>query len=218
MATRDVQELRAALDEAIRSGDRGRALETALRAVHDDRSTVPELYAVLSDLLRNTGSDWRAGRVAVWQEHVATAIVRTIVESLAPTVVATAAPPTGRTAVLACPEDETHELGLRMLADRFTLAGWTVVYLGADTPASDIAAAADASGAELIVLSASTHFHRVRLVGVLDALEGSVPGVRVLVGGPAICGDIDERLAAHVLDAAEFFDDATGLAPSCEEG
>jgi methanogenic corrinoid protein MtbC1 len=217
MTTRDVNELRIVLEKSIGRGDRGTALSAALAAVQDDRATIPALYGVLSELLRQTGSAWRSGTVAVWQEHVATAIVRTIIEAVAPTVIARARELNGRTAVLACPEDETHELGLRMLADRFILEGWNVVYLGADSPASDIAAAAEASHAELVVLSASTHFHRVRLLAIMESLAGNAPGVRVLVGGPAICGELEAPLADHVLDPAEFFEDLTGLVPACGE-
>lgn len=216
MGTGSAEDVRNDLAQRVISGDRAGAVCAALSAVADGSLDVQELHAVLSNVLRDIGRAWRQGTTAVWQEHRATAIVRTIVESLAPKVLTLAAPPNGRTVVLACPEDESHELGLRMLADRFILSGWTVVYLGADTPAGEIASAARSTAAALIVLSASTHFHRVRLRSVLETLSVEVGDVRVLVGGPALC-DGEGEIEGHVFDPNEFFGDAAGLAPSCEE-
>ena len=39
--------------------------------------------------------------------------------------------------VMAAPDDEYHDLGLRMLADRFTLAGWRSHFLGAAVPVGE---------------------------------------------------------------------------------
>ena len=217
MGTVSADSIRDELARLILTGERAAALTSALSAIADGSTDIPALYSWLSEVLRDVGESWRDGRAAVWQEHRATAIVRTIVESMAPDVLRSAAPQNGQTVVLACPEDESHELGLRMLADRFLLVGWGVVYLGADTPAGEVAAAARSTDANLIVLSASTHFHRMRLRTVLETLAAEVPDTRVLVGGPALCGDGMATVDGHVFDPNEFFEDAAGLAPSCEE-
>ena len=208
--------LRDGLAEAVTAGDRARAVDLAIGAIAGDAVTVTELHTILGDLLRSIGAGWRAGTTSVWQEHAASAVVRTVIEALHPLVRARAVAPNGRTVVLACPEDEVHDLGLRMLSDRLELVGWTVCYLGADTPAGEIASAALATGASLIVLSASTHFHVMRLRTTLEVLEADAPGVRVLVGGAATCGDGASVAAGHLFDPAEFFPDDAGPAPACE--
>ena len=117
----------------------------------------------MSDLLVDVGSMWQRGAAEVWQEHLATGIVRTLVESLAARVEASAPVQRGSVVVLAAPEEEYHDLGLRMLADRFTLAGWRAHFLGADLPVAEAMSAVGVLGADALALSASTHFHRLAL-------------------------------------------------------
>lgn len=184
--------LRSGIDRMLAERDRSSAIRAALAAVRDGRVGVLELYDdVLTPLLVETGSAWQAGTTQVWEEHFASATVRTIIEALAPDVLDAAekAPRLGLAVLLACPPQEQHDLGLRMLADRFALAGWDVTYLGTDTPVAEIAAAARALNVSLVVLSASTHFNRVHLRRVVDTIKASIPGVRVAVGGPAFALD-----------------------------
>ena len=202
--------LRTLLGERIAEHDKPGAVAAALDAVRADEIGITDLYAMLSGLMVDLGLSWQEGLTSVWEEHLASSVARTIVEALYPTVRehADAAPRRGLTAVLACPQDEPHDLGLRMLCDRFDLAGWDTHLLGADTPTGEIAAAAETLAADLVVLSASTHFHRVRIRALLDDLHSALPGVRVVVGGAAFshdcCGLDDEE----VLRPDEFFDPA----------
>ena len=203
-AAASASELRDRLDLALASRDRAAAVTTALEAVDTSRITVPELYtAVLVPLLVDTGAAWQAGTTRVWQEHFASAIVRTIVEALYPEVarLAAAAPRRGERVLLANPPQEQHDLGLRMLADRFELAGYDVIYLGTDTPASEIIDAARTVDATLVVLSASTHFNRVQLRSFVAHVREGLPGVRIAVGGPAFALDRDWP-ASELLDSA----------------
>jgi methanogenic corrinoid protein MtbC1 len=139
----------------------------------------------------------------VWEEHFASATVRTIVEALYLDVVKAAAqvPPRGQVAVLACPPDEQHDLGLRMLADRMMLVGWEVYFLGANTPRRDLIDAARTVGADLVVLTVATHFNRVELRTTIEALAKELPGVQVGVGGPAF-GRVEDWPEEEILTEA----------------
>lgn len=192
--TRAVREVRDRLDERLQANDRPGAVRSAVEAVTEGRVDIVTLYRdVLTPLLVDTGSAWQSGQVAVWQEHLASATVRTIVEGLYPEVlkVRAAATPVGRKVLLACPSQETHDLGLRMVSDRFDMAGWTTYFLGADTPVSQIVEAARGLDVDAIVVSSSTHFHRVALRTFLEQLMEALPGVRVWVGGAAFARDRD---------------------------
>lgn len=213
MATETMQSLRVRLERAIAARDKRRAVDLALDAVETGSATMGELYAALGDIMSKVGADWQSGGAAVWQEHLASSIVRTIVEALYPTVQSVSATrEPSRTVVLACPENEEHDLALRMLSDRFDLAGWNTVYLGADTPAGDIALAAQAAGAELVVLSVSTHLQRARLRDVLETVCPAVRDVRVAVGGPA--HGHDHAAGDLTFDPADFFDETPRSARS----
>lgn len=194
------------LQDLVDARDRPGAVALALDAVASDRIAVPDLYTrVLGPYLAQVGTSWSHGVENVWEEHLASHVVLTIVEALYPTVLRMAAEvqATGKTVLLACPPQERHEIGLRMLSDRFELAGWNVTNLGADTPLADIVAAAHATRADLVALSVSTVFERVELRRFIDSLRSALPGVRIVVGGPAFSKDRSWP-AEDLLDPAEL--------------
>jgi methanogenic corrinoid protein MtbC1 len=128
--------------------------------------------------------------------------VRTIVEILYPGVLKAkaAAEPSGRRVLLACPPEEGHDLGLRMVADRFDMAGWATYFLGPDTPVAEIAGAARSLGVDSVVMSSSTHYHRLAVRHAADALKKELPGVDIWVGGPAFIGASTGWLSQEVVD------------------
>jgi MerR family transcriptional regulator, light-induced transcriptional regulator len=184
--------LRARLESALAHRDRPTAIGAALTAVRDGSISIPALYLdVLSPLLADIGAAWSHGTERVWEEHYSSHAVRTIVESLYLDVQQEAAKidRRGERVLLACPPREQHELGLRMLADRFELGGYDVTFLGADTPLAEITAAACATDSSLVALSISTMYERVELRSFIDSLRQQLPGVRIVVGGPAFSQD-----------------------------
>ena len=198
--------LSASLAASIEGLDRAAAVRACLNAVHSAEIDISDLYTlVLGPLLAHIGSNWQHGTERIWQEHFASHVVRTIVEALYPDVEreATAVPRVGSSVLLACPPKEQHELGLRMLADRFELAGYGVTFLGADTPLDEIVSAAHATRARLVALSVSTVFERVELRRFIDTLREQLPGVRIVIGGPAFAHD-RQWPAEDLLDTQEF--------------
>lgn len=194
-------ELRVRLDERLAAHDKAGAVSIALEAIRAGTIDLDGLYEMLGGLLADVGSAWQDGTLPVWEEHLVSGTVRTIIEAAYPLLPRpSGSEGEGRTVVLACPQDEAHDLGLRMLSDRFEMAGWHTHFLGADTPVGEIAAAASMLGADLIVLSASTHFHRMRIRSLLDELHAALPGIRVVVGGAAFsrdCCGLEEREVMH---------------------
>jgi len=216
MGTDAASRLRKELDERLVERDREGGVRAAVDAVRRGDVDPDSLYTqVLTPLLVDTGSAWQQGTEMVWEEHFATAMVRTIIEALYLDVSdrAEAEPRLGKTAVLACPPGEYHDLGLRMLSDRMKLGGWDAYFLGADTPVDEIVAAARTFHADLVALSAATHYNRLLLRQVVDQLRRDLPGTRIGVGGPAFATDrswpADELLSEAELGLSE--------APSADE-
>jgi len=184
--------LRARIESTLAERDRPNTVNLALDAVRGGSISISALYVdVLSPVLASIGSAWSHGTARVWEEHYASHTIRTIVESLYLDVQLQAAKADrrGESVLLACPPKEQHELGLRMLADRFELGGYDVTFLGADTPLDEITAAAKATGASLVALSISTVFERMELRCFVDTLRQQLPGVRIVIGGPAFSRD-----------------------------
>lgn len=83
--------------------------------------------------------------------------------------------------VCACPADEAHELGLLGAALHFRHAGWRVTWLGAHTPASQLARVVRGAKADLVALSLSS---RPGAPKSLEALAAALPaGTPVVIGG-----------------------------------
>ena len=199
--------------------DKPAFVRTAVEAVSGGAVGIAQLYReVLTPLLVRAGSSWQRGRFAIWEEHLASAMVRSVVEIVYPGVLKAkaAVPPAGRSVLLASPPEEGHDLGLRMVSDRFDMAGWTTYFLGADTPVDEVADAARRLGVDALVLSSSTHYHRVALRRHVDYLKERLPGVDVWVGGPAFALNTDGWTAGEMLDLEALL--GRGAAPGGGEG
>lgn len=204
MSTDYERALRDRISAAIDDHDRRTAVSAALTAVRSGEVGIDALYTnVLTPFLVSVGQDWQRGKRSIWEEHIASATVRTIVESLFLDVAekAAASPRNGRVILLACPPGEQHDLGLRMLTDRLALAGWSAHFLGADAPVDEIIAAAQTLRADVVALSAATHFNRVLLRREVETMGAALPGVKVGVGGPAFAHDLNWPAEFFLTDA-----------------
>ena len=74
-------------------------------------------------------------------------------------------------ALLTCPEQEYHELGIRMGADFFTMAGYEVTYIGCNTPLSNILSAVRTVRPHLVCLGVTNYLS-------LSALQKIIPALR----------------------------------------
>jgi methanogenic corrinoid protein MtbC1 len=200
---RAAEQLLTATKERLKDHDRAGLVREVLGAVERGEVDIPTLYAaVLAPLLGEVGDRWHDGELRIWEEHLATASVMTAIEALYPTVriLAAHAPQCGRRVVLATPNQEHHVLGLRMVSDLFELAGWTVVYLGADTPEAEIYDAVRVLRADAVVMSAATAYQRVLLRHIADRLHEDLPDVRIWVGGHAFADEHDGWPEDEILD------------------
>jgi cobalamin-dependent methionine synthase I len=88
----------------------------------------------------------------------------------------------GPVALLACPPDEQHDIGLLAFGLALRARGWRIVYLGSDTPIGVLGRAASASQPNIIVLSAT---RAQTLAPALIELEAFAPNHRIALGGHA---------------------------------
>lgn len=148
---------------------------------------VPHFVDVLAPvLMRAVGDQWVAGRLSIAHEHLASAVVIAIVMETVRAVPPISGAPR---AVVATPAGEHHSLGAALAAAAASLQGWSVVYLGADVPHADIAAAAITAGARAVALSIVYVEDRARVLAEIRALRGSMSkAVPLLIGGAGTGG------------------------------
>ena len=163
---------------------------------HDLRRAIAQLGItsfiedVASPILRRIGEEWHAGRLTIAHEHLASSIIHDIVAESMRAIARGAGEPTVLVATLT---GERHAIGATLVAATAASEGWRVLYLGADLPARDIAAAAIATKARAIALSVIYVQDRARTVGELSALRALLsPSVSIVVGGAGAAGMEDE--------------------------
>jgi len=172
----------AACLDAIRGLD-GAGLEAALARASIELPTPALLERLLLPLVKEVGDRWRDGSLRVAHEHLATAMIRSLLgaqwkgaspDESAPEI------------VVATPAGQRHELGGLMVSLLAASDGWGVTYLGPDLPAEDIAAAALRRKARAVALSIVYPGDDPRLVAELRLLGARLGGaVTLLAGGSA---------------------------------
>jgi methanogenic corrinoid protein MtbC1/DNA-binding XRE family transcriptional regulator len=149
--------------------------------------TVEQIYLhLLAPALAEVGARWRAQRLSVADEHLASEITLREMERLRERL--PFPPRSGPRAVLACVQGETHAIGLRMVGDFLTLDGWTIDYLGANVPTDDLAELVARRRPVLVALSVTQADRLPALRLAVSAMRALGSAAAVLVGGAALRG------------------------------
>jgi methanogenic corrinoid protein MtbC1 len=126
----------------------------------------------------------------IFNEHLRSSIIRTIVENAYPFVIAESDKRSGKgtrkKVLVTSPKEEYHDLAPRMAADLFVLAGFDVMFMGSNTPAGVLAAAIEQFSPDIVSFSVSNYFHiptAAREIKELRNRFGKIP--LIVVGGAA---------------------------------
>jgi methanogenic corrinoid protein MtbC1 len=159
------------------------ALETALLHARVALSHTAFIETLIMPLMQNIGESWREGTLRIMHEHLASAIVRTLLGGLVTTAGQLPAAPH---CLVTTPAGQWHEIGALIVASVASTEGWQVTYLGPNLPAEDIAAAAQQHHARAVALSIVYPPDDPHLPQELARLRQYLsPQVAVLVGGRA---------------------------------
>jgi methylmalonyl-CoA mutase cobalamin-binding subunit len=134
----------------------------------------------LMPTLRALGEAWATGRVDVAGEHAAS---QTVMRRLSMAFAGAASVSRGPRVVVGLPSGSHHELGALAFATALRRRGVTVVYVGADLPASSWQRAVRAFPSRAAVLAVPTSGDRAAAAEAATALLAAVPGLVVAAGG-----------------------------------
>jgi DNA-binding transcriptional MerR regulator len=137
------------LEEALLRADTDVAEQVLSEAqrLHPMETVVME---VISPCLRRIGDGWHMGRVSTAQEHLASTFLRGWLQGLLHLMGGSLGP----TLLVSTLPGEQHEIGSLITALFLRRAGYSVHYLGPNTPLSDLKSFAERTGAKAVVLSA----------------------------------------------------------------
>lgn len=149
-------------------------------------ASVAELHAkVLATAQTEIGGMWHRGEIHIAEEHLASNVVCDALVLLRSKAAPARASRKGKLVLLASVPGNLHDLGARMVSDQLDLDGFQVAFLGANTPARDLALAARDLHPDLIALSVQLG-SQVRGVAALIELlrrELGAEAAPILIGG-----------------------------------
>ncbi len=175
--------------DALVDGDERTARRLAGALIDDGVPLTTVAQELLVPALRHIGAEWHAGRLPIWVEHRASAIVQQILGDHHPT-------PRGRrrgTAVVAAMSGDRHALPTAMAAAALREDNWRVHHLGADMPGDEFVRFCHEHDVDLAVLTVTTTDAARSAAETATRLERE--GVRSLVGRPGATLDELQRLA-----------------------
>jgi DNA-binding transcriptional MerR regulator len=192
VATRSLADSAADLQRALERYDE-QAANSIVDSALSNLSTETALGEVVMPVLREVGERWAAGELTIAQEHFATNVLRGRLLGLARGW----GHGNGPIALLACTSGERHDLPLMLFGISLRAAGWRIVFLGADIPASTIEQAAESIAPAAVVIAATLPEPLLAVETELAALAARVP---VAIGGRAADAILAERVGAILLE------------------
>jgi len=182
--------------------DKPTCVQLVLAAVSAGQIGLVDLYTDVLARALNELSDSELGQPdAIWREHVRSEITRTILECCYPAVIAEAkAREQGREAagrlaevkkrvMIVLPAEEYHELGARMGADFFQLAGFETLFVGANTPVDSILNGIGYFQPDYVDLHVVNYYNLFKARDLLAQIQRQYPKVRLLASGSAFAGE-----------------------------
>ncbi len=191
MLTQRLEQSRAvALSDQPVTGARN-ALQTALLRADEPAAVraldeafalfAPEQVAlqIIAPTMRELGERWMRDEISVWQEHLASNLVR---QKLMAVLQAMSAPAVPAPKIMAaCAPGEEHELGLVIFALLACRQGWQAHYLGQAMPLDELTDMARRSNPRVIAISVTTVVGLAGLIPWLNAANR--PSAALIFGG-----------------------------------
>lgn len=191
---------------ALSKMDKETCVELWLEILEGGEYEIPTLYeTILVPSLNDIANHEHPQSVPVWEEHLQSGIVRTILELTYPYVQkrclsAESVPPLK--ALILCLEEEYHEIGARMVSDYLQLLSFDVFFIGANTPNKEILDAVKEIAPQLVVISITNFYHLFKLQSLITDIKDSLhKSPTVVLGGYAI----DHTPEAHRLVTPDYF-------------
>lgn len=197
--------------EAVATGGEVRFLDALLRGDRRSAAQVVDttleangglrvLYLdLIQPAMREVGRLWQENMITVADEHLATAIVQSVMSRAFEREYVWR----GEKAlhlVAACADDERHQIGLRMVCDLLELQEWETTYLGASVPITSLVEFVVRHMPDAVAISATVAPSVTRVRATIAAIRAA-PLARqpvIVVGGRAFLGDptLAERIGA----------------------
>ncbi|SEN87283.1 B12 binding domain-containing protein [Amphibacillus marinus] len=145
-----------------------------------DHETI--FHHILAPALIKVGEHWENKTLTVAQEHF---ISHYIQQAMAQHFYAFEPSHYLGKAISVCPPNEMHQIGLLLFSLFLKRRNIDVMFIGQDTPITDILLMIETEAIDLACFSITLSSHMPNLVELLDQLARHYPQVEIVIGGPS---------------------------------
>jgi methanogenic corrinoid protein MtbC1 len=171
--------------QRVLSGDVAGAIKEVLSAIEGGLPVTSAYVDVLIPAEREIGRLWHEAQVSAAEEHLVTGAIQRTMAVLAHNT--RGGPQNGKTVLIAAISSNAHDIGLRAAGDLYQLAGWRVIFLGADVPEHDLPAMVAVFNADILLLGVTLAPQLSRAGKAIELVrKHSDRPVKIIVGGAAI--------------------------------
>lgn len=175
----------------LEENDREGAVAFALGLLERGDVTIPELYEeILAPSLNRIKVPRETEDELIWREHLQSAIVQAVMGACWPFLLLQrqkyGMPGRNTRVLLVAPEEEYHEIGIRMGMDFFVLLGYQVDYIGCNTPRDTMLNAVKTLKPDLVCISVTNYLNLAQLPAIIAAVKANKPAPRVFIAGSAL--------------------------------
>ncbi len=177
------------------AGDRDVCLNMA-KDYKQNNTPIYNLYeTVFKNALYKIGELWEYNKITVATEHLSSAIIESILNEFYTELISNNR--TNKKAIVACVENEHHQIGIKMISDVFEINGWSSYFLGANTPTNELISFSKSINPDILAVSVSLYFHIPLLEKMIQQIREEFPSLVILVGGQAFLHGGHEILSKH---------------------
>ena len=178
--------------EHLERGDKEKCVVISLEQVKEGKLNIRDLYnGVLAPALNSICNENQVQKIGIWEEHFRSSVVRTIIEGCFPYVIkerdSKGIIKKESKVVILCPEGELHDIGARMAADFFTLAGYEAIFIGSSTPKNEFICMIDSLKPQYIAISVISYYNLVSAKRTIDSIRNKYGNsIKIIAGGHAL--------------------------------
>ncbi|MBT8399266.1 MAG: cobalamin-dependent protein [Rhodothermia bacterium] len=171
---------------AVLRADRDRALAVVDDGIRSGLKVLDTYVGVIQPVMERIGLMWQDGSISVSEEHVATALVQSVMAHCKSHFRSGPGGTRGRLALTGVP-GELHELGLQVVGDVAEADGWRVHYLGTNAPTGDTLEYLKEQQPDIIGISVTMPYNIAAATALAEGIRSAsiLRGATVFAGGQA---------------------------------
>ena len=182
---------------ALKDHDKESALKISMEALKNKVVDISTLYGyILAPALNNVIDEFKDDDDLIWQEHVRSSIIMSIIENCYSYVIKERdilkKENQGKVIVL-CPKYEDHIIGARMASDIFTITGYETTFIGANTPCKTVLKAIETIRPDIITISVTNFYNIIETKKTIDRINDTFDyGIKFILSGHAFKNSKDK--------------------------